>query len=111
MQQYYKLWNVTYSFQVPGDIAGERFIQKYLVIAQNSAGAQKKADELFEKEPYYQDLNLRKKEVKRNVPTIYSKTIPRPQLSSEDDRENFTIDAKIKRTQKGFTIDFVVKEE
>ncbi len=107
----YYIWNVSYTFPVPSDIAGETFTQKYAVIAKSSSEAQKKADKLFEKEQCYLEIKLRKNSFKKNAPQQYFKTIPCPKLSLEEDVEKFNIDAKIKKKQNRFTIDFLVKEK
>lgn len=107
----YKIWNVSYTFPVPSDIAGETFTQKYIVIAKNSLHAQKKADKLFEKEQCYLDLKLGEKDVKKNASRVYNKTIPFPKLSLEEDIQNFRIGAKIDKKQNKFTIDFLVTKK
>ena len=105
----YSVWQVSFHYDAPGDCGTERQKEQYIVIGTDEENAREKAYELFTAPPRTQlSFPFAQKavcKVKR-----YTRAVPIPALSSETDKAEFTLRARIIASDKGQTLEFIVNK-
>lgn len=106
----YNLYTVTYSFEVPGEIAGSREKDVYIVVDETAEKAQEKGYKHFVQTSIYRDLRLHREGlVRTSVRQIGNKKIKFPALSLTEDMEQFEIGVQVSEDKK--SLEFRVREK
>ena len=104
----YHVWQVSFHFDTPSDHpCSEKQKEQYIVIGKDKEDARKKAYELFTAPPrsersfpYAQGAVCKVK--------MYTCAVRIPTLSSETDKAEFTLRARLIASDKGQTLEFIV---
>lgn len=104
MTNEYSLWKVTFSYEVPGERAENWERTVYTVVGADEDEAEKKSLADFSRSEVYQYIHA---DLHTTVTKIKKRKITKPELTLEEDQENFMI---LPRLVDNNSLEFIVTE-
>lgn len=106
----YRLWKVSYTFEIPQDWdGGDRMTESYVVVAKTPDDAKKKGDHCLLQTRSFTDLYSSIADANCSVHELKGQRIHFPHLTLDSDKTKFSLQPKISEDKK--TLEFIVKEK
>ena len=103
------IWQVTFSYETPGDYASNAAKDVYNVIAKTEDEAIAKAYDDFSSIQQFSDLNLSiEGRVETKAKRMTGSRIKFPKLTLQDDQEKYTVSAKL--SKGGSSLEYIILE-